>query len=109
VGASVQGARHGEHELINGNLERHAVIPYAMIRATHGTYWCGQRTAAGVFKCFAWRQKGLLTHHAQATHFLRVLPAICDDPVAADQLGRVLALVRNTHRVSKDKLLFIWL
>ena len=100
----MQGAGHGQDELAYGDFKGNAIFTDTMIGASHRTDRRGQRTAAGVFKCFSGREQGLLPHHAQSPDFLHALLAIGDDPVAADDLSGMLAFIGNAHRIGKHEL-----
>lgn|SRR5690606_3568706 len=100
----MKGSRHGQHEFVYWHLERNAIITDAVIAAPHGTERRGQRTSAGVFECFTRRQQGLLAHDAKAANLLNLLIRISDDPVTADDLGGVFAIIGNTHGVREHEM-----
>lgn len=103
----MQCARHGQHELVNRHLERHAVFTHTMIGTSHRTHRGWKWTAAGVFKCFTRRQQRLLTHYPQAANLLGLLQAIGNEPMTADHLGGMLAAIGNAHRIGENKLLLV--
>ena len=102
----MQGAGHGQNKLANIYVERDAVFTDAMVTAAHGAYRRWERAAACVFEGFAWPQQRLLAHYAQASHLLGLLTPVGDDPVTADDLGGMFALVGDTYGVCKYELLF---
>src|SRR5690606_41542855 len=79
-----------------------------MKSATHGTGRGGQRTTTRVFECFAGRQQRLLAHHAKPAHLLYLLLGVGDDPVPADHLSGLLAVIGDAHGVGKHELLLVW-
>src|SRR3546814_4232212 len=50
-------------------------------------------------------QQRLLSHNAQTTDFLGLLLAVGNDPVAADDLGRMLAVIAYAHGIGEHELL----
>src|SRR5580704_11261217 len=65
-------------------LSAHA---HHLISSAHGAHGGLERAPRGVLERFAWRQNGLLAHHARAFDFAHVLSGVRDDPVPADQLN----------------------
>lgn len=102
----MQGARRCQHEFGNRNIKRNATFSNAVIDAPHGTHSRGQGATACVFKRFARRNQGLLAHNTQPADFLGTLFAIGDDPLAADDLYGLPAVIGDAHRVGKQKATF---
>src|SRR3546814_12408425 len=50
-------------------------------------------------------QQRLLSHNAQTTDFLGLLLAVGNDPVAADDLRRMLAVIAYAHGIGEHALL----
>jgi len=83
----VQYPGHGKDELGNFRIETGAVLGGHLVAALHGAHGRGEGAAAGVLVGLPRLQQGLVTHHAEATHFLHLAFGIGDDPVPGDQLG----------------------
>ena len=70
-----------------------------LIGAVHHTHRRFQRAPRRIFERFARREDRLLAYHSRAFYFFGILERVGYDPVSADQLDRLDALVGNADRV----------
>ncbi len=98
----MQHARNAQYELLYRYVEDATVQHLHLISAGHGADLCRQDRATGIFEVVARLDDGLLAHHAFAFHFLHVIVGIGDDPVAMQQLHRVIALIGDGDGVGED-------
>src|SRR5574344_1227854 len=103
---SVQGSGLGQGEGGNGCVKLGAVFGQHAEAAVHAADFGIEQGAAGVAVFGAGRNHRLLADYAFAAHFLGFSIAIGDDPVAAEQLYRAVALVAHANVVGKYELVF---
>src|SRR5690606_4553191 len=103
---SVQGVGAGQSENRNAGVEQGAVIGLHDVVATHTANAGAQHGTRGIAVGFTRLNGGLFAHHAVAFHFLHLVVAIGNKPVAAAQGGALQAVVVNADMVGKHIALF---
>src|SRR5579872_2255973 len=91
-----------QEECRNLRFEGLAAAGAHLIFARHAARRGRQRTAARVLKLLSRRDHGLRADDAGTAHFLRLTMAICDLPIARQQLNRLSAPVLDRDRVGPE-------
>src|SRR6185369_5522914 len=98
----VHSVRDRQRERSDLGFEAGTVGADHAVGAVHGAHGGGQGTEAGVFEVFARRQDRLLADHSGPLDPLHFAVGIGDDPLAADELGPLLSLVRDADLVGEE-------
>src|ERR1700733_11606990 len=104
----IEGVGEGKRERGNGRVEARAVGSMHLIRASHLTARRPKDAPARVFEVFPGLKGRLVPHDAGPLHLLNLAVAVRDDPVAASQLRRAVAVVRDVNRVREDVAMGAW-
>src|SRR6185312_915809 len=104
IAGSIQGVRHDQAERRDNGVEGRAVVPNHAVGAAHGSVGHRERAVARILVVLARTDGRLLSDDPVALHVLLVAVGVGDDPVAAEELGRHLALVRDADRVDENPL-----
>lgn len=73
-----------------------------LVGTPHYAGGCFKGAPGGVLEGLAWGKDRLLANYARAFYFFDMLYSIGDNPVAADELNGVAALVCNADRVLEN-------
>src|SRR5258708_29508337 len=96
---SMNGVRRFQPEWRDLDVELGPVWPRHLIGPVHRTRGGLERAPRRVFERVARRKNWRLTHHARAFDFVDMVQRVGDDPVPADELHRLGALIRDANRV----------
>src|SRR5258706_274044 len=88
-----------QSERRNLDVELSPVRPRHLISSMHGTRGRLKRAPRGVFEGVARRKNRLLPDNSWAFDFVDVVQRVGNDPVPADELNRLRALVGDANRV----------
>ena len=100
---------HGKQKGGDGRFKRLTVSVEHLIRPLYGANRGGQHRAATVLVGFVWQDGRLLADYTCATHFLLKSIAVRNDPVAADQLHRRIALIVDADVIGENVLFGLWI
>jgi hypothetical protein len=89
------------------DIELLVILVGHLVGAVHGPERSCEGTARRVLKISARRQNGLIANDTGALDFFHFSHAVGDDPMAADELDRVAAFVRDADRVEKKPQILI--
>src|SRR6266849_6673610 len=87
------------------HIELAAILAHHLVGAPQDSRGRLQRPTRRVLKRLARREDRLFADDPGAFDFVRAARAVGDDPVTADELNGVVALVRDAHRIVEEPLI----